>query len=289
MTKKVLITGATGFIGSHLARRLIKDGWQLHAVIRNSSKYDLIKDIKNSVHFHVYNGTIESMQKILAVSQPEIIFHLASLFLSQHKPEDITRLIQSNIVFGSHLVESAVNSGCRQFINTGTSWQHFENNDYNPVNLYAATKQAFEDILKFYVEANGLKVITLKLFDTYGPEDTRPKLLNLLKRAAETGEPLYMSPGEQLIDLVHIDDVVEAFCAAQQFFDKTEGPLMKEYGVTSGNPVSLKEFVLKIENELKKKINVVWSGRPYRNREVMIPWNSMDTVPGWIIKKKKFI
>lgn len=284
MTKKAIITGITGFIGSHLARRLIKDGWELHAVTRNSSKYDLIQDIKDSIHFHMYDGTIESMQNIFDIGKPEIVFHLASLFLSQHKPEDITRLIQSNILFGSHLVESAVNSGCKQFINTGTSWQHFENNDYNPVNFYAATKQAFEDILKYYVEAHELKVITLKLFDTYGPDDPRPKLLNLLKRAAETGESLDMSPGEQLLDLVHVDDVVEAFCAVRELLE-AEGSLKKEYGVTSGDPISLKDIVLKLEDEIGKKINVNWGGRPYRNREVMVPCNSMATVPGWSVTK----
>jgi nucleoside-diphosphate-sugar epimerase len=216
MSKTALVTGATGFIGSHLARRLVKDGWAVHAVVRSSSKRDLIHDIEHAIHFHIYDGTIDSMQGILAESRPDTIFHLASLFLSQHQPRDITALIQSNITFGTHLVEAAVVNGCFQFINTGTSWQHYENEDYNPVNLYAATKQAFEDILKYYVEAHGVKVITLKLFDTYGPDDPRPKLMNLLKRAAETGETLEMSPGEQLIDLVHVDDVVEAFCTAQE-------------------------------------------------------------------------
>jgi nucleoside-diphosphate-sugar epimerase len=260
MPKTALITGATGFIGSHLARRLVKDGWTVHAVVRSSSNHDLIHDIEDAIYFHIYDGTIDSMQGIFAESRPDIIFHLASLFLSQHQPQDITALIQSNITFGTHLVEAAVANDCFQFINTGTSWQHYENEDYNPVNLYAATKQAFEDILKYYVEAQGLKVITLKLFDTYGPDDPRPKLMNLLKRAAETGETLEMSPGEQLIDLVHVDDVVEAFCLTQGLIDEMDGSLMKDYGVTSSDPRSLKEIVFKIENELGKKISVNWGG-----------------------------
>lgn len=287
MNKIALITGATGFIGSHLARRLIKDGWELHVIVRNASKYDLMQDIKNFVHFHIYDGTIESMQTILARSKPEIIFHLASLFLSQHKPEEIASLIQSNITFGSHLAEAAVANNCLKFINTGTSWQHYENQGYNPVNLYAATKQAFEDILKYYVEAHELKVITLKLFDTYGPDDLRPKLMNLLKRAAETGETLDMSPGEQLIDLVHVDDVVEAFCVAQVLVGAMKEKGLKTYGVTSGKPLSLKEIVSMLEKKLNRKIKVHWGGRPYREREVMVPWSSMDIVPGWITKRNK--
>lgn len=287
MSKIALITGVTGFVGSHLARRLIKDGWELHAIVRNVSKYDLIQDIKNSVHFHIYDGTIESMQTILDRSKPEIVFHLASLFLSQHKPEEISSLIQSNITFGSHLAEAAVANNCLEFINTGTSWQHYENQEYNPVNLYAATKQAFEDILKYYVEAHELKVITLKLFDTYGPDDPRPKLINLLNRAAETGETMSMSPGEQLIDLVHVDDVVEAFCMAQTLISEMKRNELKAFGVTSGKSLSLKEIVAMLENKLSRRIKVHWGGRPYRVREVMTPWNLMATVPGWATKKNK--
>ncbi|MGX9366267.1 NAD-dependent epimerase/dehydratase family protein [Desulfoplanes sp. PS50] len=289
MSKTALITGATGFVGSHLARRLVKDGWTVHAIVRSSSKRDLIHDIEDSIYFHIYNGTVDSMQEIFAESRPDTIFHLASLFLSQHQPQDITALIQSNITFGTHLAEAAVANDCFQFINTGTSWQHYENEDYNPVNLYAATKQAFEDILKYYVEAHALKVVTLKLFDTYGPDDPRPKLMNLLKRAAETGETLEMSPGEQLIDLVHVDDVVEAFCTAQELIGKMDGSVMNDYGISSNNPRSLRDIVTEIENELGKKITVHWGGKPYRIREVMIPWNSSDSIPGWFIKDKNFI
>ena len=208
---KALITGVTGFVGSHLARRLVKDNWKVTAIIRSSSNRDLIRDIENSIQLYEYDGTVASMQTILAESQPEIIFHLASFFVSEHQFQDIAKLIHSNIIFGTHLVEAAISNDCFHFINTGTSWQHFENESYNPVNLYAATKQAFNDILKYYVEAHKLKVVTLKLYDTYGPDDPRPKLINLLKRTAETGETLDMSLGEQLIDLVHVDDVVNAY------------------------------------------------------------------------------
>lgn len=258
----------------------------VHAIIRSSSKFDLILDIREAIHFHEYDGTIESMQKIFTVIDPDTIFHLASLFLSQHRPQDITSLIKSNINFGTHLVEAAAINNCLKFINTGTSWQHFENKDYNPVNLYAATKQAFEDILKFYVEAHGLKVITLKLFDTYGPDDPRPKLMNLLKRAAENGETLDMSPGEQVIDLVHVNDVVEAFCAAQKLIEKVEGKVFKSYGVSSGEPLSLKKLVSKLSDRWDEKINIHWGERSYRPREPMIPWNLFNKVPGWTAKNK---
>lgn len=288
VSKKALVTGATGFVGSHLARRLVKDGWKVTAISRSSSDRKLVCDIESSVRFYEYDGKIESMQMILEDARPEIIFHLASTFLSEHQSQDIDSLIQSNITFGTHLVEAAIAIGCSQFINAGTAWQHFNNERYSPVNLYAATKQAFEDILKYYVEVCGLKVIILKLFDTYGPDDPRPKLVNLLKRAAGTGETLCMSPGEQLIDLVHVDDVVNAFCVAEKIISEIDIGVVKEYGVMSDSPITLKEVVLKFEKEIGKNLKVDWGCRPYRVREMMIPCNSLSVLPNWSVNKKKY-
>ena len=163
--------------------------------------------------------------------------------------------------------------GVTKLINTGTSWQHYENEDYNPVCLYAATKQAFEDMLKFYVEASELKVITLKLFDTYGPDDPRPKLFTLLRRVAEEQTELAMSPGEQLIDLVYIDDVIEGYLlAARRLMDNSVSG-MEDYAISSGKQISLKELVAIYGRTIGKQLPIKWGGRSYRTREVMVSWN----------------
>ena len=210
MTQRaILLTGATGFIGSHLVRRLIGDGWRVHVVARESSRV-LLDGLGGDVCFHVHDGTTEGMIKIVKDAAPVAVFHLASLFLAQHTAGDVTRLMRSNVEFPAQLLEAMAVNDVRMLINTGTSWQHFRNLEYNPVCLYAATKQAFDAILRFYVDNNALKAITLKLFDTYGPGDPRPKLVNLFQRAAASGAALAMSPGEQLIDLVYIDDAVDA-------------------------------------------------------------------------------
>lgn len=279
--KIALVTGATGFVGSHLVRRLIKDGWKTHIITRSSSNLSLLKDVCSKIIVHQHDGTTNSMINIAKQSEPEIVFYLASLFLAQHTSKDIEQLVQSNILFGVQLVEAMTSQGATKLINTGTSWQHYENEDYNPVCLYAATKQAFEDMLKFYVEASKLKVITLKLFDTYGPDDPRPKLFTLLRKVAEEQTELAMSPGEQLIDLVYVDDVVEAYLlAARRLMDnKVSG--MEEYAISSGNPISLKNLVAVYGRIVKKQMPINWGGRPYRTREVVVPWNIGQRLPDW--------
>jgi len=282
MTKKALVTGSTGFVGSNLVSKLIKEGWQVSIVVRASSDLSILEENQEKVQAFIYDGEIESLEKVVVSFKPDIVFHVASLFLSSHTEKQVDSLIQSNILFGTQLLEVMVKHNIFNFINTSTSWEHYENQDYSPVNLYAATKRAFQDIMQFYIEAKKIRAITLKLFDTYGSNDPRPKLLNLLSRIAESGETLEMSPGEQKIDLVHIDDVVNAYCiAAKRLFD---GVVQEHeiYGVGTGNPISLKELVALIEKETGKNLNIEWGSRNYREREVMDIWNNYNSIPLWV-------
>jgi len=219
--------------------------------------------------------------RILDEAKPDVVFHLASLFLAEHKPEDVQNLVESNLAFPASLLEAMVKCGLTNLVNTGTSWQYGETGAVRPVNLYAATKQAFEDVIDYYVDAHGLKVITLTLYDTYGPGDTRRKLVNLLLAALRSGEPLLMSPGEQCLDLIHVDDVIEAYRKASEFLLTGSAEGHEHYAVTSGNFYSLKDIVALFEEAAGRKLNIQFGMRPYRRCEVMSPWQGMKVVPGW--------
>lgn len=277
--RRAFVTGATGYIGSRLVARLVHDGWAVHIVTRVDSKLDVLHGVLSRIAVHEHDGSTAGMIEVLARARPDVVFHLASLFLAQHTPDNVESLIGSNLLFSTQLAEAMVANKVRHLINTGTSWQHFENQAYNPVNLYAATKQAFEDILVYYVNAGHFKVTTLALFDTYGPGDPRKKLVALLRNTARTGEPLLMSPGEQLIDLVHITDVLDAFLLAAQRIANQALPYVR-YGLSSGQPLSLREFVNLFERVTGATLPIVWGGRPYRAREVMVPWEA-PALDGW--------
>ena len=278
--RTALVTGATGFVGSHLALRLVRDGWQVHILSRAGSHL-LDTPEFTQVTNHVHDGSTEGMVSCVAQAKPDVVFHLASLFLSQHATKDVEPLMTSNVLFGNQLLEAMKINGVTSIINTGTSWQHYNNEDYNPVCLYAATKQAFEALLEYYVQACGFKAITLKLFDTYGPDDPRPKLFHLLNKVATSGEPLDMSAGEQLIDLVHIDDVVEAYVIAAERLLAGAVLQHEHYAVSTGRPIPLKVLVELYAEVTGKNIEVNWGARPYRYREVMVPWNLGLIIPGW--------
>jgi nucleoside-diphosphate-sugar epimerase len=210
-----------------------------------------------------------------------VVFHLASLFLAQHTPDDIEQLVRSNVLFATQMAEAMTQAGCWRLINTGTSWEHYENAAYNPVNLYAATKQAYEVMLAYYLATTPLQAVTLKLFDTYGPNDPRPKLFTLLRQSAGEGKPLAMSPGEQLIDLVHIDDIVRAYLMAADRLLAGAVHGHERYAVSSGNPLPLQKLVEIYCQVTGIKLPIHWGGRPYRQREVMIPWQNGTPLPSW--------
>lgn len=278
---KALVTGATGYIGSRLCARLVAEGWQVSALLRATGR-TLGEDLSGRVAALVHDGSTVSVQEAVAAVAPDVVFHLASLFIAEHRSEQVTDLVNGNVLFGTQLAEACARQGVRGFINTGTSWQHFRATGYDPVCLYAATKQAFEDVLDYYADTFGLKVATLKLFDTYGPDDPRPKIVNLLLRAQRSGEAIDMSPGEQKLDLVHVQDVTRAFLiAAGNIMNGAQSLAHARLPVSSGSMLSLRELAGLIERIGARPLDLRFGARPYRMREVMQPWRAPSLDWGW--------
>lgn len=279
--ERSLVTGATGYVGSQLVQRLIRDGENVSVIVRKDYDRKKLDFLSGRVKVYEYDGSDLGMLDLIKKAGPEIVYHLASRVQVEHRVGDIKALIESNILFGTQLLEGMVQTGVRFFINIGSYWQHYQGPAYNPVNLYAATKQAFQDLVRFYKEAYDLCAVTLKLFDVYGPHDSRSKIFRQLEDAASTGKPLPVSQGEQLLDLVYIDDVTRGICHAAKLL-KSMPPqnLQEDYAISSLKWTSLKDVVALYEKMTGKTIPVQWGARPYRKREVMEPWRGR-ALPGW--------
>jgi nucleoside-diphosphate-sugar epimerase len=284
-SKIALITGATGYIGSELANHLSRQGWVVNVIVRPKSDRYLLERQGSSSCFltHLYDGTAKSLLAAVEKSQPDVVFHLASAVLSEPDPDNIDSMLEANIRFGVHLAQAMSSMGVTKLVNTGTFWQHYDGKPYDPVNLYAATKQALEALLQFYVSAHGFSVINLKLFDTYGENDPRPKLLNLLKKTFREGTPLAMSPGDQKVDLVHVDDVVKAYETAAGLLISGRVDGMENYVVSSGQRLTLRALLKLIEDMTGKSLPIQWGERPYRDREIMEPMQGR-CLPRWNVQ-----
>jgi nucleoside-diphosphate-sugar epimerase len=277
---RILLTGATGFIGVHLAKSLCTHH-DVAALLRPQAKIERLAKVTSLRHL-IWDGDKTSLPALLNDVRPEVIIHLAGYFVGEHKADDVVILIDSNIGFPTALLHAAVQAGCLHFINTGSYWQHYENASYAPVNLYAATKQAFATTLACCV-ADGMlqNALTLELTDTYGPGDLHPKLIPLLEQMAAGGNTLAMSPGQQFLDFVHIDDIVAGYVQALALLSAIPEHQAHAYALRSNQPIRLKDFITLYNEASPQPVNVEWGARPYRPREFMEPWTQGEVLPGW--------
>ncbi|MDR1884361.1 MAG: NAD-dependent epimerase/dehydratase family protein [Prevotella sp.] len=274
----ILITGATGFIGQNLIES-IKTVHNIYIYARPSSNLDII-----GLNYNVcFETDISKIRTYLIENKIEGIVHLASLFLSSHNESQIKDLIKSNIYLGASLLEASINTNVKWFLNTGTFWQHYipDSKKYCPVNLYAATKQAFIDIARYYVETTSIRFVTLKICDTFGKNDSRPKIFNLWESNSQKGDVLDMSSGEQYIDIIHIEDVVRGFIHLIDMLN-SDAILEPEYALYAKERYTLKDLCEIYEKTTGKRLNINWGARPYRIREVMNPWIAGTRLPEWM-------
>jgi len=269
-----VVTGSSGFIGSQLVRALLLRHERVVIVVRAGTKSSEFP--KGDVIVIPDPGDAAELGQSLSAHGATQVIHLATHFLARHTAQDIAPLIESNISFGTRLVEAATAAGVSRFVTASSSWQHLRGERYAPVSLYAATKQAFEDILRYYSDNAGMSVRILTLFDSYGPGDTRRKLLPLLLRALGTGEQVALSSGRQFIDLLHVDDVVAAFLHAVSD-DCPDGT----FTVSSGQIVRVYQLVQLLGDLAGRSLNVVLGAVPDRPNEMVEPWEIGLTLPGW--------
>jgi nucleoside-diphosphate-sugar epimerase len=275
-SRTALVTGATGFIGRHLVRRLSSDGWTVQALVRATTSLRLTPPI--GAH-QVPRGT-DDLVGLVRELAPSVCFHLATDFRARHAADDVDAMLEANVAFGTRLAEALTQADHCPLVNAGTAWQHFEGRDYGPTSLYAATKQALEDVLRFYTEVEGLPVATLKFFDTYGPGDPRPKLVPLLMAALHREETVELSSGEQLVDLLHVDDAVEALLAVASFLAGGDGS-PAQFSAHSDSPVTVRRLVQILGDVTGHTLRVRWNARADRPREMLTPWRFAPRPPGW--------
>jgi nucleoside-diphosphate-sugar epimerase len=274
----VLVSGATGFVGARLVARLVADGRRVAAVVRAGSDATALRAA--GVAIVVDDGTAEGLARAVAEIRPATVFHLAAKFTAIHTTADVDALVAANVAFGARLAEAAARAGATRFVTAGTSWQVDEDGEERANSLYAATKAAFEAILGHYAANEGMRALSLRLYDTWGPGDTRRKLLPLLLSAHASGTHLGLSPGDQRLDLVHVDDVVEGFLVAEARLAAAPAGTFERFALRSGRDVSVKELVAIMEKVSGRAMPVAFGERPYRVGEVMAP-SPGEILPGW--------
>lgn len=279
----MLVTGASGFIGGHLLKEIKDRGIPFLCLARNKEALAHIARDSEILEWRTEDG-VARLQELLLTRKISGVIHLASLYLASHRPEDLENLVASNVLYGTMILEAIVHQESPPwFLNIGTTWQNFNNASYNPVNLYAATKEAFEVLARYYIEANNLRFITLKLSDTFGSEDKRRKILALWKSVLKSGEALDMSGGQQIVDLSPVENVVDAILHLALLMDVGSPKVAsgESFCMHTGNASSLRDLASTVENILNTKLPINWGKLPYRSREIFNAIQLNAAIPEW--------
>lgn len=288
--KRVLITGANGFIGARLLSRLIGLGYEPAIIVRDSSNLKRIGHLLDKTR--VFHGDVRDAAGITAIMAefaPEAVIHLVTYYAVEHTTPEIRVMLDTNVTGTVNLLEAARLNHVRLFVNTSTC-AVYEQKDLpvseqakiSPQNLYAVTKLQAEEACRFYANNYGVDAITLRLFPPYGPGDNERRLIPYLIKTFAAGSSPQLTTGKQKWDFVYVDDIVEAFVAVL-----ARHPFREHYDVINigtGDPVSVRDMVLLIMQTMGKDLPLAWGAVPHRKNEVWL--NSADChkaaeVLGW--------
>ena len=270
----ILLTGGTGFIGSHVLDRLIADGYEVILLKRSTSQ--LWRITNNIGKVVLYNVDEQDLEKVFQKHAIDCILHIAGHYVKKHKNiAELDELIDSNIRFPSHLLEFAAKYKVKGFINTGTFFEYkpqdaplSERAEIEPYDYYAATKVAFESMLGYYTSHGSLKGITLKLFSPYGEKDN-DKIIPLLIRSCIQNTPLSLTKGEQRLSFTYIGDIVDAYINAIKYMTNQQTQY-EQFNIGSSQAHSIEDIVQTLTKMSPQKKNLIKLGAvPYGLHELM--------------------
>lgn len=257
MIENILITGVNGFIGNLLAEALLSKGYRVIGLEQPACDLSRIRHILPKIKF--YRLENERVGEIFQEQKIDGIVHLATYYRKQHSQSDITPMFRTNVELPSLLLDLGAAHGLKWFINTGTFFEYAcpggvvnEKSAVAPRNLYAATKTAFDDILKTYVRNENIKGLTLRLFSPYGPKDNPDKVIPYMIDAVLKNKVVRLSPSSQKLAFIYVADVVAAYVKAV----KKTGALKKHEVVNIGGKDScdVNEIVKTLEGIAGRKM-----------------------------------
>ena len=266
--KRVILTGGTGFVGANLARRLLREGHELHLLVRPNYQPWRIEPIRPDVRLHeLHLHDLDAVSRVVRQIRPDWIFHLAAHGAYSWQT-DWEQMVRTNIQGTMSLVTACLNTGFEAFVNTGSSSEYgfkdhapAESEPVEPNSHYAVTKAAATLFCRFTAQRQRVHLPTLRLYSAYGPfEEPRRLLPTLILRGLKGELPPLVEP-DVARDFVFVDDVIEAFLLAARIQTSELGPV---YNVGTGAGTTLREAVAVARRVMSIEAEPVWNTMPNR-------------------------
>jgi UDP-glucose 4-epimerase len=289
--KRVILTGATGFIGANLAHRLLTEGHEVHLLLRKGYSRWRIDTIQNEVNIHIVDLIdAEALKSCIASIQPDWVFHLA-VYGAYSTQSDLRLMNETNFIATANLVDVCSRIGFESFINTGSSSEYgiknyapSENDLIEPNSIYGITKAAATHYCRHMALSRKLSLTTLRLYSVFGPYEEPTRLIpTLIVEGLKGGLPPLVNPSISR-DYTYINDVLDAYILTASNPTKITG---KIYNLGTGVQTSLHEVVDLACLILPIKVEPEWGTMPDRQWDTSI-WvadhSNITKDLGWLPK-----
>ena len=274
--QKALVTGARGFLGSHLCSRLLDMGVEVYGISRNPSN-----DPESKIHWCRGDfAELSSATKLIASIKPDVIFHLGGLVTALPDRELVLATMNSLLVSTVNTLLMAADVGCRRVLLAASLTEPTYNfHDPVPASPYAAAKWASNAYARMFHMLYQTPSVILRPFMTYGPEQSIQKLVPHVTLSLLRGEAPKLSSGEWKADWIYISDVIDAFVAAAQ----VRGIEGSTIDIGCGTLVSVKDLVNQIAQLTQSKVQPIFGALPDRPFEQVRTANSSEAYAklGW--------
>jgi CDP-paratose synthetase len=272
--KSILLTGATGFLGSNLLESFIDQNYRVVVLKRRNSKLGRIEHLLAKVQ--VVDIDYTNLDFVFQEFFPDIVVHTACSY--GRNGESASEIVKANLLFGIEILEKSITWQVKTFINTDTVLP-------NNLNIYSKSKSYFRDWLEF--QASKIQVVNIRLEHIYGVNDDSNKFIPwLIDQMMNSNDPIKLTSGIQKRDFIYITDVVDAFNVILNSKFKN---YWNVFDVATNNFIDVKELVYLLVEKIELKFGLkvrekLWFDViSYRDGEVMIPEinNSKLLKLGW--------
>lgn len=275
--KKAIVTGANGFVGSHVCKELCKENVKVYAVIKDENEnIDNIKNLSGISIIYCDLSNISELTEKIKDEDIDVFYHFAWVgSAGDLRCDEKTQL--KNALWTSTALRTADKLGCKKFVNAGSI---MEKETYTAVYtqeskpslpyIYGAGKLIAHAICKPIANSLNIDLCWAVITNAYGPGEYSPRFVNTTIRKIIAGEPFQFTAATQNYDFIYIDDVAKAFVAIGKY-----GKSNKEYTIGSGNARPLKEFIIEMQQALAPNVKLVFGDVPFTG--VNMPHEVFDT------------
>lgn len=273
---KILLTGATGFLGSKILRRLLEEKYQVVLLKRQTSNTGRIE--KYMSQCSVYDTETQEIEEIFKREQPQVVIHCAAAYGRGDK--NPAQVMEVNLMLGMKLLEAASKYQCKWFINTGSySTKQIEKNARVEHKIYMAdytlSKHQFICWGEEFAALGRLNFITMNLEHIFGEDDDEGKFVYLVEQSCLNAKSLDLSDGKQLRDYIYSENVVDAYLCVLEHLQELSG--FHQFEVGMGESILLKDFVLLMKEVSGSDIRLNFGIRPRNDAE---PASSVADITG---------